>query len=39
VSSGWPDLNLESEIADAIGELGYGADRITAGEMIGAKSW
>jgi hypothetical protein len=37
VSSGWPDLNLETEIADAIGELGYGADRIAAGEMIGAK--
>src|SRR5262249_34042191 len=37
VSCGWPDLDLESEITDAIGELGYGAEWVTAGEMIGAK--
>ena len=37
VSCGWPDLNVESEIADAIGELGCGAAWIAVGEMIGAE--
>jgi len=30
VSGGWHDLNLEPEITLAIGELGYGADWVTA---------
>jgi hypothetical protein len=37
MSCGWPDLNVETEIADAIDELGCGAEWVTAGEMIGAE--
>ena len=37
VSCGWPDLNVEPEIADAVGELGCGAARVPAREMIGAE--
>jgi hypothetical protein len=37
VSCGWPDLNVEPEIADAVGELGCGAGWVAACEMIGAK--
>jgi hypothetical protein len=37
MSCGWPDLNLETEITDAIGELGCGPAWVTAGEMVGAE--
>jgi hypothetical protein len=37
VSCGRPDLNVESQTADASGELGRGASWVTAAEMIGAE--
>ena len=37
MSCGWPDLNVESEMADAISELGCNAAWIAADEMIGAE--
>ena len=37
MSCGWPDLNVESKITDATGELGCGAGWVTASEMIGAE--
>jgi len=37
VSCGRPDLNVESEIADAIGELGWGTGWVATGEMVDAE--
>ena len=37
VSCGWPDFNVESEIADAVGELGCRVGWVTADEMIPAE--
>jgi hypothetical protein len=37
VSCRWPDFDVESEIADAIVELGGGTGWVTPGEMVGAE--
>jgi len=33
----WADLNVEAEVADAVGELGRGTGWVTAGEVIGTE--